>query len=60
MQKEYSYRYDKEFSCLQKIDKNGAILDAMQMPEGDLLKVALLLKGTKDVRDEVERKLSKH
>ena len=60
MHKEYSYRYDKEFSCLQKIDANGAILDAMQMPEGDLLKVASLLKGTKDVRNEVERKLSKH
>lgn len=50
MQNDYAYSYSKEFFCLQKLDKNGVILDAMQMPEGDLLKIAQLLKGTKNVR----------
>lgn len=48
MQKGFTYTYSKEFSCLQKLDKNGVILDAMQMPEGDLLKIAQLLKGTEN------------
>jgi hypothetical protein len=48
MKNEFTYAYSKEFSCLQKLDRNGVILDAMQMPDSDLLKIAQLLKGTKD------------
>lgn len=55
MRNNYSYKYSKEFFCLQKLDENGAILDAMQMPEGDLLKVAQLLKGTENDRTAIER-----
>jgi hypothetical protein len=56
MQNDFTYAYSKDFFCLQKLDKNGVILDAMQMPESDLLKVAQLLKGTEDVRITLERK----
>lgn len=57
MQNDYAYSYSKEFFCLQKLDKNGVILDAMQMPEGDLLKVAKLLKGTENARTSNERRI---